>query len=36
VLPVSNIPQASANNNVTGIKSGKAKSRINAQKAGQE
>jgi hypothetical protein len=36
VLPVDNIPQASANSNVAGIASGKAKSPINAQKARQE
>jgi hypothetical protein len=36
VLPVDSIPQASANSNVAGIASGKAKSSINAQKAHQE
>jgi hypothetical protein len=35
-LPVANIPQASANSNMTGITSGKAKSSINAQKSRQE
>jgi hypothetical protein len=36
VLPVANIPQASANSNVAGITSGKAKSPINPLKAHQE
>ncbi len=36
VFPVDNIPQASANSNVAGIASGKAKCPINAQKACQE
>jgi hypothetical protein len=33
VFPVANITQASANSNVAGIASGKAKSPINTQKA---
>jgi hypothetical protein len=36
VLPDDNILQASANSNVVGIASGKAKSPINAQKTHQE
>ncbi len=36
VLPVDNIPQASANSNVAGITSDKWKSLINAKKACQE
>jgi hypothetical protein len=35
VLPVDNIPQASANSNVAGIARSKANSQINAQKVRQ-